>query len=127
MLSYDEAKTLLIRGLLQAADRHEVGAYEKLGDGFEEIDSGLPRDRRPEFSKLYTALNFWDSWVDASNHQWKYYPGIEAKDWPVLARRIVADLQVDREITDPLVFKWFAPQKQSFSSLTHKLGKLIKK
>ncbi len=110
MLSYDEAKSLMIQSLSQAADYHEAGTYKRLSDRFEEMDGGLPRGEGVEFSKLHTALRFWDSWIDASDHKWKYYPGIEADDWPVLARRIVVDLQADRDITDSLVLQWFAPR-----------------
>ncbi len=130
MFNYDKAKTLMIQRLSQAIDCHNAGVYQRLEDGFDEMDDGLPRDARPEFSKLHTAFNFWDRWIDASNHQWKYYRGIKAEDWPVLAQRIVTDLQADRDITDPLVLEWFSPRKPAslrarVASLGRKLANLI--
>jgi hypothetical protein len=111
MLKYNEARPLMIQSLSQAANYHEAGTYEKLNAGFDEMDSKLPRRKGARFSTLLIALNFWDSWIDASNHQWQYYPGIEAEDWPLLARRIVADLKAERPISDPLLLEWFGPEK----------------
>ena len=109
---YDEARRYLIHHLLRNAEAHESGFYNYLDRGYEELDAGLPREGYPELLKLLIALNFWDSWIDASNHDWKHYRGIRAGDWPCLARRIVEALERDREIDDPVVlnnFSLFSP------------------
>ncbi|MCP4535727.1 MAG: hypothetical protein GY832_01105 [Chloroflexi bacterium] len=125
MFNYDKARNLMIQRLSQAADCHKAGAYEKLEDGFDEMDDGLPRRAGLEFLKLHTSFNFWDGWIDASNHQWKYYQGIKAEDWPILAQHIVADLQADRDITNSLVLEWFSPRKPR--NLREKVGSLCRK
>ena len=66
-----------------------------IGEGYEEYDSNLPRDGRPEFKKLFIALNFWDSWQDARNHEWRYYEGISESDWPRLAKILIDDIKED--------------------------------
>jgi hypothetical protein len=106
-LSYSEVKQVTISGLCEAAFAHESGRLQAIETSFDSLDANLPRDAGPEFDKLFIALNFWDGWIDARNHDWQYYEGIGAEDWPGLARRIIADIAADREITDGLILKHF--------------------
>jgi hypothetical protein len=53
------------------------------------------------------ALEFWDGWIDARNHDWLYYPGIAVSDWPRLAHGIVEDLRQDRDISDEALLERF--------------------
>jgi hypothetical protein len=71
------------------------------------LDGGLPRGSGAELDKLFIALSFWDGWIDARNHEWQYYPGIEESDWPKLAKEIVKALAKDQEITQPTVLAHF--------------------
>jgi hypothetical protein len=50
--------------------------------------------------------------LDSSIHDWKYYDGIRSSDWPRLARLIIADLEADREISDPLVIARFGLKEE---------------
>ncbi|HXV97351.1 MAG TPA: hypothetical protein VEC93_02940 [Anaerolineae bacterium] len=106
-LSYTEAKQIMIDALLRSASKHEAGLFVEIDYSYDTLDSELPRNDKPEFDKLFIALNFWDGWIDARNHDWKYYEGIRAEDWPRLARNIVADLDADQEITDELIRSHF--------------------
>ena len=103
-LSYEEGRQEMIKGLLRAAAAHEAGrlALIEIPESYDLLDFGLPRDGGPEFDKLLVALEFWGGWIDSRNHDWQYYDGIGAADWPRLARSIAADLDVDREITSQL-------------------------
>lgn len=107
MLSYSEAKQLFIAGLTRDAVAHEAQRFKDVGIGFDELDAGLPRGLGSEFDKLFIALNFWDGWIDARNHDWQYYKGIREADWPQLARQIVAALSEDREISESVVLAHF--------------------
>jgi len=107
MFTYQEAKEYLIRNLTLDIDRQRSGDFASIGEGYDEYDSNLPRDSRPEFKKLFIALNFWDSWQDARNHEWQYYEGISEIDWPRLAKNIINDIKEDREISDTLILEWF--------------------
>ena len=107
-LIYEEAKQEMINALLQAAAAHEAGRLALIEiPSYDLLDFGLPRDAGPEFDKLLGALEFWGGWIDSRNHDWQYYDGIGAKDWPRLARTIVADLDADKEITDEVVLATF--------------------
>jgi hypothetical protein len=107
MFSYTEAKQFLMENLMRDAIAHESDCYPDIGVGFDEFDANLPRFDRPEFNKLYIALNFWDGWIDARNHNWQYYSGINQWDWPILARRVVQAIADDGEITEPIILRHF--------------------
>jgi hypothetical protein len=106
-LNYVEAKKQITDSLLRCAEAHEAGRLADIEEGFDAVDRALPRGREPEFDKLHVALNFWDGWIDASNHNWKYYEGINAEDWPRLARQLAATLKEDQETTDVLIKQHF--------------------
>ena len=104
-MTYDEARALMADHL----ERHASAAGSPK-DGYDTMDAALPRDRGTEWAKVFTALSFWDGWIDASNHQWRYYEPIREHDWPVLAHDIARRLREDREIEDPVIVKRFAPK-----------------
>src|SRR5713226_7708557 len=107
MLSYWEVKQLFIDGLNCDATAYEAGRFKDIGTSFDEADGLLPRNQGAEFDKLFIALNFWDGWIDARNHDWRYYKGIEKSDWPTLAKGIVAALSEDQEISKSIVLEHF--------------------
>ena len=126
MLSYSEAKRLFIEGLTQDAIAHEGCRFQDVGIGFDDLDARLPRGHGSEFDKLFIALNFWDGWIDARNHDWQYYKGIQEGDWPRLARGIVEALSADREISEPIVLAHFdlrqhQPSKGVFRRLFNRI------
>ncbi len=123
MFSYTEAKQFLIENLMRDAVTHEAGRYQDIGHDFDEFDANLPRDERPEFNKLFIALNFWDGWIDARNHDWQYYAGISRPDWPVLARNIVQAIADDREIAEPMVLEHFSLRERQ--SLRERFNSLL--
>ena len=107
MFSYTEAKQFLVESLTRDANAHESGRYQDVGRDFDEFDTNLPRGSGPEFNKLLIALNFWDGWIDARNHDWQYYEGINESGWPLLASRVIESLVKDEEISEPVVLKHF--------------------
>lgn len=106
-VSYENLRERFVACLGAAIRAHESGDLRAIDEGYDQLDTELPRDAGPEFDKLLVALEFWDSWIDASNHDWLYYPGLVAEDWPQLARAIVQDFQQDRDITDERVLEHF--------------------
>jgi hypothetical protein len=111
MFTYEQAKGFVIKHLAQDAEHHLAGRFPQIGEAFDEFDANLPRDAGPQFDKLHVALNFWDSWQDARNHEWMYYPKIKRADWPCLAKSIIADLSVERDIQDQLILSDFDLKK----------------
>jgi len=111
MFTYEQAKAFVIEHLEKDAEHHDAGRFSEIGEYFDELDINLPRSAGDEFEKLHIALIFWDSWQDARNHEWQYYPKIEKADWPRFARIIVADLLADREVEDQLIVQQFGQKK----------------
>jgi hypothetical protein len=96
-MTYEQARDTMAGWL----DRHAQNSPSTPHAGYDEIDAGLPRDSSdPKWKKLFVALTFWDSWIDASNHEWRYYEPLKADDWPRLARSIAEDLRNDHDLKD---------------------------
>ncbi|MDO8828032.1 MAG: hypothetical protein Q7V21_15590 [Methylophaga sp.] len=109
-LPYSEAKSVLLDILIREAELHESGRYGELGANYDEVDQKLPHNGGPEFGKLLLALEFWTGWLDSAGHDWLFYEPIRESDWPILARAIERNLEADREPTDPVLLKHFAPR-----------------
>ncbi len=106
-LDYDQLRQRFIASLEAAARAHECADLQAIETGYDQLDADLPRNAGPAFAKLHVALEFWDGWIDARNHDWLYYEGLGAGDWPLLARGIVDALRQDRDITDERVLERF--------------------
>lgn len=107
MFTYDEAKKYLIEHLRRDVEYHSRGEYPKIGEGFDVFDQNLPRTSGPEFNKLFVAFNFWDSWQDARNHDWRYYREIPQSAWTLLALQLIKDIEEEREITSTIILENF--------------------
>lgn len=98
----------MINELRRSADAHEAGQIWQIDGSYDQLQSDILTDNPgPEFDKLKIALEFWAGWIDSRNHDWKFYEGIKAPDWPQLARLIVNDLTADRETVDERVRRHF--------------------
>lgn len=86
----DKLKNFLIESLLHDAELHDAGSYSEIGKLMQAMPSfeDCFAEDEQEYERLLFAETFWDMWVDARNHDWGYYPGIEKNDWPVLAREV---------------------------------------
>lgn len=107
MFTYSQAKKYVVESLAQDIGNHDRGEFKKIGEGFDVFDQNLPRASGPEFNKLFLALNFWDCWQDARNHEWRYYKGISQADWPQFARMIIKDIEEDKDITSSIILEHF--------------------
>lgn len=101
----DQLREDFALALEAAADAQEAGDLAAIEVGYDELDGLLPRNGDPRFAKLHVALRFWDGWIDSRNHDWLYYEGLQAGDWPGLARGVARRLRDDMEIVDPRVLR----------------------
>jgi len=104
-MRYDEVRVLVADALERAAKAHEAGQYRELSPLCNSVDVPDTRGEGAAFRKIGIALNFFDGWVDASNHQWLYYDGISQADWPRFARIVATALRTDREISVPQIIR----------------------
>lgn len=75
---------------MQDIEAHEQGHYSEIGGCDERyVDlSECDEEDELEAERLSFALQLWERWEDSRNHDWRYYLGIEQKDWPIIARQI---------------------------------------
>ncbi len=106
VLTYAKTCDILVQQLRANAADHEAERYDSIGRQFDRIEHEFPTGTAPELARLHIALTFWDGWIDARNNGWPRGP-IALGDWPTLARRVAADLEADRDITDPMVLSRF--------------------
>ena len=118
MWTYEQARGYLVAALRHEAGAQEQGRPEQVGSAFDEFDANLPREGGPEFDKLHIALNFWDGWIDARNHDWQYYKPIRQQDWLRLARSIAAQVEADEQVMEPLVLERFDFRKHRKDTAT---------
>ena len=112
MWTYDNARAYMVAELRREADAQDQGRTGEVGAGFEKCDINLPRDGDSRFRALHIALNFWDGWTDARNHEWQYYEPIGKDDWPRLARAIASAIEANEDVTDSVVLQKFGIPKQ---------------
>ncbi len=95
MSHYDYTANYFARHLERDIAAHEAGRFNEIGGGFDDAPDWRLDEKRDEIGahRLGIAYNFWDQWIDARNHHWHYYPGVEEKDWPIIARQIVRGLR----------------------------------
>jgi hypothetical protein len=107
-MKYAVIKQRLINELVRSSDAQEAGQIWQIDGSYDQLEGEiLTGNPDPEFDKLKIALEFWAGWLDARNHDWRYYEGIHASDWPKLAKLIADDLRADRETVDERITRHF--------------------
>jgi hypothetical protein len=116
---------IVAAALLRDAEAHAAGRFNVIGDSYDDVYGQiLPLIEEP-VTTVQLAFNFWDGWVDASNHEWQYYDGISREDWPRMAREIALALQAGKEITNPMLLERFGPRPRR--SLRHWLVDFVRR
>lgn len=103
----------LASALVAAAAAHEAKRYDHVDDGFDEIEAEVRDDSVPPGAPTRFALDFWDGWIDARNHDWLYYDGISKDDWPIHARVVAECVRTSRVPDDPALRNHFAPRPRT--------------
>lgn len=104
---YEDLRGRLVTLIKRDADLHQRHRYEQIGSGFIEMQSALKHGGDHHYRKLIVALKFWDAWILARNTDWLEYDHIPEALWGELAVGVAADLEADRDITDPRVLSAF--------------------
>lgn len=116
---YEKARVHAIESLEKALVAHENRDIFSIDDNLDEYDKLIPRDDIPANSLLFITLEFWSSWSDSAIHDWKYHEPLSKDDWPRLAKILIEDLKLNREVTnfelltlfsvniDPVKGSWF--------------------
>lgn len=79
----------LANALEQDANAHLQGAFDEIGERYDELESRLLKPAGiPQADVLEVGFYFWDCWTDARNHDWYNYRDAKRDDWPVYARAV---------------------------------------
>jgi hypothetical protein len=100
---YDRIRIRLTEALKRDSVLHESRRYEELGRDFLKFESRLRQGGDHRFEKLIVALRFWDAWILARNTDWLEHDHIPERLWGTLAKAVAADLDADRDVSDPRV------------------------
>jgi hypothetical protein len=95
-MTEETAQTAIVRGLTAAIAAHNEHRVFDIHKGWDEV--ARPERNDPRVS---IALNFWEGWADSAAHQWLFYDGMRADDWPRLALILIDALEHQRDIVDP--------------------------
>ena len=110
---YDDLRRGLADALDSAAQAQAAGSLSQISARYDEFDASIPRTDNPRFQKLHVALNFWDAWIDSSNHDWRYYDELSGESWPGLARTVAQELRADHEIGSEQVLRLWTLRTRS--------------
>ncbi len=72
----------------QSAALQEHGAVRDFGGNYDSTYGRILEINSDYDESVAFAFSFWDGWVDASDHEWRYYDPIRESDWPRLAREV---------------------------------------
>ena len=111
-LNYKESKELILKRLKRDMALHEQGAFNKMGEVYDDFDEKFPRG----YLDLMIAWTFWDAWLEERNQGFpNSYEGITKEKWPVLAKELVLTLEKNEQIVQPLILSHFDwTEKPSF-------------
>jgi hypothetical protein len=99
--AYTACRDFLVKHLREAIVAQENDRFLDIGDGYDELDESLPRNREPIFDKLLAGLYFWDEWSVAAEHDYHYDPPPE--EWLSLAREVADRLERDEELPEHII------------------------
>ena len=103
----DSAAEIVAEALLADAEAHLAERYDEIGERFDDVLAEVLPLQDVDEHQVRVAFSFWDGWVDARNHDWLYYEGIQQQDWPRHARAVAACLRAGRSPDDPTLQKHF--------------------
>jgi hypothetical protein len=98
-MTESKSRDLVIRGLRGALTAHREGRLLEIGDGWDDA-AQLVHDEEEHDDRMSIALNLWEGWADSAEHDWRYYEGMSADDWPRCAHKLIALLEQDVPVDD---------------------------
>lgn len=117
-----DAHAIVADALEAAAQLQDDGLVKRLGEAFEPTYARVIETDANVGEVIAFALTFWDEWVDAANHDWKYHDPIRESDWPRFAREISTAVRLGRLPDNQFLLEQFRLKprrtlRQWFSSL----------
>ena len=89
----DRASDLLKKGIAE----HNGLRLENLTKAFDEFEVDFGSYSGEGSNWIHYIRDFLESWIDASNHEWKYHDPIRESDWVKIANLILELLEQNKE------------------------------
>ena len=87
------AEELLCAGISE----HSGARLVSLDAQFDDFESMYGTYSGEHKEWIHYTRNFVDSWIDASNHDWKYHEPITRDDWTEIAKQILESMRQRKE------------------------------
>jgi hypothetical protein len=114
MPDYSELRQSLAVRLREDARSHREGRFTSIGQSYWDLDHAAYKELKSD-DPLLIAHAFWDSWADARNHDWQFYPGIGQDDWPKLAEYLAVALEQGNPVEERVLRDLFVPRQRQRS------------
>jgi hypothetical protein len=85
-----EEHEIMASALEAEATLQERGSVRKLGANYDPTCARILEVNSHYDESIAFAFTFWDNWVDAANHEWKYHEPIGEQEWPTFGREVAA-------------------------------------
>src|SRR5262245_43841954 len=85
-----EEHEIMASALEAEATLQERGSIRKLGSNYDPTYARILEVNARYDESIGFAFTFWDNWLDAANHEWKYHEPISEREWPNFGREVAA-------------------------------------
>ena len=104
-----ESAEILAKALEPDANIQEKNRISEIGNRYDDVYCEIFPINEILEDLFGLAMRFWDDWVDASNHEWKYHEPFVETDLPKMARKIATHLREATLPNDELILEEFMP------------------
>jgi hypothetical protein len=105
-----EANEIMASALEAAAVAQEQGECLRVGEAYDRTFSRILETRTHYDDAVAFALTFWDEWLDAANHNWRYHGAVSPVDWLRFARQVARDVRRGAVPSDPELLERVVPK-----------------
>jgi len=97
-------------GLEAAAAAQEQGEYLCVGKAYDRTFARTIEADPNYDDAVAFALTFWDEWIDATNHDWRYHGAVSPVDWLRFARHVAQEVRQGVVPSDPELLERVMPK-----------------
>ena len=96
--------------LEEAAAVQERGECLRVGEAYDCTYARIVEADSSYDDAVAFALTFWDEWLDAANHNWRYHGSMDPGDWLRFARQVAQEVRRGVVPADPELLERTMPK-----------------
>ncbi|HEB54832.1 MAG TPA: hypothetical protein ENI98_00725 [Gammaproteobacteria bacterium] len=112
----NEAAEILAKALEEDAIAQESGNIDDIGLRWDDVYAEILPLQDVSEPIFAMAMQFWDGWVDASNHEWQYHKPVKKEQWPIFARELADCLRSGTMPANQMLIDVFSPGRRTIIS-----------